>query len=190
MTIPGQMCVFLIEILHISDCLDAATDFVGRSYKNAKKLEQVAEEFSWGKGSVYCPELVELLEEDKELQADLRYLLGAGRIRTCYSVYGKAVDQTEIEESRLFTDIENWEASSRKQSDEEGDTILDFLHKSGNESRQLLGALARNSLIILYVDMMSGEYKVYYRGNQRLLDKKIPDGYYGDFLERISGAKL
>ena len=28
-----------------------------------------------------------------------------------------------------FTDIENWEASSRKQSDEEGDTILDFLHK-------------------------------------------------------------
>ena len=95
---------------------------------------------------------MELLEEDKELQADLRYLLGAGRIRTCYSVYGKAVDQTEIEESRLFTDIENWEASSRKQSDEEGDTILDFLHKSGNESRQLLGALARNSLIILYVD--------------------------------------
>ena len=154
---------FLIEILHISDCLDAATDFVGRSYKNAKKLEQVAEEFSWGKGSVYCPELVELLEEDKELQADLRYLLGAGRIRTCYSVYGKAVDQTEIEESWLFTDIENWEASSQKQSDEEGDTILDFLHKSGNESRQLLGALARNSLIILYVDMMSGEYKVYYR---------------------------
>ena len=43
---------FLIEILHISDCLDAATDFLGRSYKNAKKLEQVAEEFSWGKGSV------------------------------------------------------------------------------------------------------------------------------------------
>ena len=116
------------------------------------------------------PELVELLEEDKELQGDLRYLLGAGRIRTCYSVYGKAVDQNEIEESRLFTDIENWEASSRKQSDEEGDTILDFLHNSGIESRQLLGALARNSLIILYVDMMSGEYKVYYRGNQRLMD--------------------
>ena len=43
------MCDFLIEILHISDCLDAATDFVGRSYKNAKKLEQVAEEFSWGR---------------------------------------------------------------------------------------------------------------------------------------------
>ena len=93
---------FLIEILHISDCLDAATDFVGRSYKNAKKLEQVAEEFSWGKGSVYCPELVELLEEDKELQGDLRYLLGAGRIRTCYSIYGKAVDQNEIEEKRRY----------------------------------------------------------------------------------------
>ena len=111
---------------------------MGRSYKNAKKLEQVAEEFSWGKGSVYCPELVELLEEDKELQADLRYLLGAGRIRTCYSVYGKAVDQTEIEESRLFTDIENWEASSRKQSDEDRSDqqrILDSLAAAGVEER-------------------------------------------------------
>ena len=124
--------------------LDEFSPFTGMA-ENAKKLEQVAEEFSWGKGSVYCPELVEFLEEDKELQADLRYLLGAGRIRTCYSVYGKAVDQTEIEESRLFTDIENWEASSRKQSDEEGDTILDFLHKSGNESRQLLGILIASS---------------------------------------------
>ena len=134
---------------------------MGRSYKNAKKLEQVAEEFSWGKGSVYCPELVELLEEDKELQADLRYLLGAGRIRTCYSVYGKAVDQTEIEESRLFTDIENWEASSRKQSDEEGDTILDFLHKSGNESRQLLGALAKefsDHFVCGYDDLANTRY--------------------------------
>lgn len=161
---------------------------MGRSYKNAKKLEQVAEEFSWGKGSVYCPELVELLEEDKELQADLRYLLGAGRIRTCYSVYGKAVDQTEIEESRLFTDIENWEASSRKQSDEE-EIRFSISFTKAETSRQLLGALARNSLIILYVDMMSGEYKVYYRGNQRLLDKR-----FGQLLrrlpERISGAKL
>lgn len=174
---------FLIEIIHISDCLDAATDFIGRSYKLAKKLNQVLEEFSQGKGSLYCPELVELLEEDEGLQADLSYLLGAGRIRTCYSVYGKAVDPNEAETARFFMEMESWDAASEKQSDNDGETILDFLHQSGSETRQLLHAVARNSLIILYVDMMSGEYKVSYRGSQRLLDKKIPDGYYGDFLK-------
>lgn len=175
---------FLIEILHISDCLDAATDFVGRSYKKAKKLDQVLEEFCGGKGTVYCPELVELLEEDEELQADLSYLVGAGRIRTCYSVYGRAVDPNEAESARFSIDIENWDAGGANQEDD-GDTILDFLHKSGSENRQLLRALARNSLIILYVDMMSGEYKVSYRGSQKLLDDKIPDGYYPDFLKEF-----
>ncbi len=133
---------------------------------------------------------MELLEEDKELQGDLRYLLGAGRIRTCYSVYGKAVDQNEIEESRLFTDIENWEASSRKQSDEEGDTILDFLHKSGNESRQLLGALARN-----FSDHFVCGYDVW--RIQGILPRETRDFWikrFGRLLrrlpERISGAKL
>lgn len=29
---------FLIELIHISDCLDAATDFVGRSYKMARNF--------------------------------------------------------------------------------------------------------------------------------------------------------
>lgn len=32
--------------------------------------------------------------------------------------------------------------------------------------------------------MMSGEYKVSYRGSQRLLDDKIPDGHYQDFLKQ------
>lgn len=42
---------FLIELIHISDCLDAATDFVGRSYKNGKKFSQCMEELSQGKGT-------------------------------------------------------------------------------------------------------------------------------------------
>ena len=174
---------FLIEILHISDCIDAATDFVGRSYKSNKKLPQVMDELVQGEGSWYCPEIVELMREDQELLDDLSYLLGPGRIRTCYSVYGSAVDDNEPESARLSMDIGNWEEISGEETDE-GDTILDFLHKSGSENRQLLRALARNSLVILYVDMMSGEYKVSYRGSQRLLDDKIPDGHYQDFLKQ------
>ena len=171
-----------IEILHISDCIDAATDFVGRSYKSRKKLPQVMEELIQGRGSWYSPQLVELMKDDQALLDELSYLVGPGRIRTCYSVYGRAVDTKETESARLSIDIENWEEES-EEAEEEGDTILDFLHKSGSENRQLLRALARNSLLILYVDMMSGEYKVSYRGNQTLLDEKIPDGNYSELLK-------
>ncbi len=173
---------FLIEILHISDCLDAGTDFVSRSYKQSKKLPKMLEEFSAGKGSVYCPELVDLIKEDQKLQADLAYLTGPGRIRTCYSIYSRAVDQN-TKERNLLIDVDKWEERKDQQPDG-GDMILDFLHKSGRENRQLLGALAKNSLLILYVDMLSGEYKVSYRGSQRLMDEKIPDGYYPDFLKK------
>ena len=173
---------FLIEILHVSDCIDAATDFVGRSYKKSKKMEQVMEELIQGKGSIYSPELVSLMEEDKELLEELVYLTGTGRIRTCYSIYGKVVEEKESETARLFQKLENWEETEEIQ-DKNGDTILDFLHKSGSENRQLLHALARNSLVILYVDMMSGEYKVSYRGSQRLINEKIPDGRYQDLLK-------
>ena len=38
--------------------------------------------------------------------------------------------------------------------------------------------------------MMSGEYKVYYRGNQRLLDKKIPDGEDGLLVENGKTEEL
>ena len=180
---------FLIEILHISDCLDAGTDFVSRSYKQRKKLPQMLEEFYRGKGSIYCPELVELLQEDQKLQGDLQYLTGPGRIRTCYSVYSRAVDQNAKEGIHFRVDMESWDEKEDQQISD-GDTILDFLHKSGEENRQLLGALAKNSLIILYVDMLSGEYKVSYRGSRRMLDEKIPDGLYPEFLKRYLAPNM
>ena len=30
---------FFIELIHISDCLDAATDYIGRSYRSSKRLK-------------------------------------------------------------------------------------------------------------------------------------------------------
>mgnify|MGYP002768667359 FL=1 len=179
---------FLIEIFHVSDGIDAATDFIGRSYKSNKKIAQVIEELAYGKGTWYCPELVELIQNDKELQADLAYLVGTGRLRTSCSIYGSAVEDGKAEKIRPAINIEKWEML--EEQEDEDDNILDFLHKSGSENRQLLRALARNSLIILYVDMMSGEYKVSYRGSQRLLDEKIPDGHYVDFLKDYLSPNL
>lgn len=113
------------------------------------------EELSQGKGTLYCPELVELIENDRVLQEDLSYLLKAGRIRTCYEIYGNVVDYRETKEtSGKFTDEEGWRQKEDTETDEK-ENLLDMLHESDSESRQLVRAFGRTSLLILYVDMLS-----------------------------------
>lgn len=56
-----------IELVHMADCMDAATDFIGRSYKGQKTFNRCLEEFMQSRGSVYAPEIVNLIEQDKKL---------------------------------------------------------------------------------------------------------------------------
>ena len=72
----------LIEIIHISDVLDAATDFIGRSYKTPESFDECLKEMILNKGSLYAPDIVELMEQDYSLQNDLRSLLNKGRVHT------------------------------------------------------------------------------------------------------------
>lgn len=77
----------LIDLIAISDSLDAATDNMGRSYAATKDFETVLGEFIKGKGERYSPEWVGLIEESKELCKELKSLLKEGRSETCYEVY-------------------------------------------------------------------------------------------------------
>ena len=166
----------LIELLRLSDCLDAATDFIGRSYGTAKSFAQCLEEFGQGKGTLYCAELIELLEQDATLQDDLKYLLEAGRIRTYYEVFwGMISPEEEAREEKLER---QWMQTELDEQDE----LLDILHESGQESRSVIRALARNSLLILSVNMRSGDYTVTYRGKSRLF-AELEDGSYENLLQ-------
>ena len=68
----------IIDIVACADCMDAATDNVGRSYKNGKSLETYIEEVREGAGTRYAPYLPELLD-DPEVRKDLQELLTEGR---------------------------------------------------------------------------------------------------------------
>jgi response regulator RpfG family c-di-GMP phosphodiesterase len=68
----------VIDIVHIADCLDAATDPVGRTYRSSKTLETVIREFENGKGLCYADWVTDLLA-DEELQNRLRRYLSEGR---------------------------------------------------------------------------------------------------------------
>lgn len=68
----------VIDIVMIADCLDAATDKIGRSYSNGKNLMDVVEEFKDDAGIRYSPYVVELFDLPEVIE-DLNFLLDVKR---------------------------------------------------------------------------------------------------------------
>ncbi len=65
-------------MLSPADCLDAATDTVGRSYSKGKVFSDFEKEVIEGAGTHYAPFLVDLFKQP-ELREDIDYLLNEGR---------------------------------------------------------------------------------------------------------------
>ena len=83
----------VVDIVACADCLDAATDTVGRSYKKGKTFDDFIEELKEGSGTRYAPFLLELFE-DEEIYRELEDLLTSGRddkYRHTYTILEKVM---------------------------------------------------------------------------------------------------
>lgn len=76
----------IIDIVLCADCLDAATDSVGRSYRRGKTLEDFIAEVLPECGTHYPPWLAGLLK-DPDTVRDLRDILQEGRRETYQNTY-------------------------------------------------------------------------------------------------------
>ena len=76
----------IIDLVLCSDCLDAATDTIGRSYNRGKTMDDFLGELKEGSGTRYAPWLVDLISQE-EVKADLEFLLKEGRERHYRSTY-------------------------------------------------------------------------------------------------------
>ena len=68
----------IIDAVTAADCLDAATDSVGRSYSSGKTFGDFVKEVEEGSGTRYAPFLTELFAHS-EVKSDIEYLLREGR---------------------------------------------------------------------------------------------------------------
>ena len=68
----------IIDVVSVADSLDAATDSVGRSYRQGKTLADFHEELKTGAGTRYSPDVAQLFDDPMTYQ-DLSYLLKYGR---------------------------------------------------------------------------------------------------------------
>ena len=68
----------IIDLVTAADCLDAATDTVGRSYSRGKTFSEYEKEIAEGAGTRYAPFLPDLFNKPL-LRQDIEYLLDTGR---------------------------------------------------------------------------------------------------------------
>lgn len=87
----------VIDIVECADCMDAATDTVGRSYTSGKTLEEFTAEVRAAAGTRYAPYIADLIEEEA-VADDLSYLLSEGRkeiYRKTYMLLKSVQEKTE-----------------------------------------------------------------------------------------------
>ncbi len=76
----------IIDVVLCADCLDAATDTIGRSYNRGKTLSDYVKELEEGSGTRYAPWLCELFK-DKDVMDNIEHLLTVGRNRNYRNTY-------------------------------------------------------------------------------------------------------
>ncbi|MCR5250862.1 MAG: HD domain-containing protein [Lachnospiraceae bacterium] len=76
-----------VDIIRICDCIDAATDHLGRNYKKTLHYDEICDEIISGAGTSYNPRLAQLLERSDALKEKLRFLCTEGREDIMYAAY-------------------------------------------------------------------------------------------------------
>lgn len=90
----GSSQKIMIDIVTIGDCIDAATDMLGRNYTTGKAWQPtVREELAGDFAHRYNQEIVNVICSDKEINDTIQYITGAGRERIYYEVYRKYLDK-------------------------------------------------------------------------------------------------
>ena len=84
----GVENAILYQILTCADCLDAATDSVGRAYSKSESFEDMMEDLRRNSGRMFNPDLVALFE-DERLQKRVLGLLRKERRELYYQIFGK-----------------------------------------------------------------------------------------------------
>lgn len=79
----------LIDIITLSDCMQAATEHIGRNYKEGKTFDMVMEEFRKGAGTKYNPDLVKFIDTHDDVARELAVLINDAWVDIYFSIYSK-----------------------------------------------------------------------------------------------------
>lgn len=79
----------LIDIITLSDCMQAATERIGRNYREGKTFDMVMEEFRKGAGTKFNPDLVKFIDTHDDVARDLAVLINDAWVDIYFNIYSK-----------------------------------------------------------------------------------------------------
>ena len=93
--VHDRMKIF-IDIITIADCIDAATDTLGRNYTKSKTwLPALADELESDETMRYNQEIVNVIKNDEETCNSISYITDAGRTDIYYDIYRKYISDKD-----------------------------------------------------------------------------------------------
>ena len=84
-----------IDIISISDAVDAATDILGRNYAKGKDYIHLLQELKDGAGTRYNPAIVDVMAASGRLTEELSQLTGKDRMKHCYEIYRRVMKRQQ-----------------------------------------------------------------------------------------------
>lgn len=79
----------MIDIVTLADCMQAATERVGRNYKGEKTFDTVMNEFRRDAGVKYNPDLVTFIDRHSDVAEKLAALVNEGWVEIYYNIYSE-----------------------------------------------------------------------------------------------------
>ena len=174
----------LIDLFKICDCMEAATDDIGRIYNKSKTMQEFIDELDFGAGHIYNPDIVEILKNDEQLKKDLGYICSAGRISAYYEAYNTFIDNT--------ADKEDDTAQPRSLDDINADTgreneridLLENLQEISREQAQVLESLAKSCVFIARICLSDDTFHIVYNSDNGIFSG-CSEGSFTGFVKRM-----
>ena len=92
----GDKMKILVDIITIADCIDAATDTLGRNYTKSKMwIPALADELESDEKLRYNQEIVNIIKNDSETCDSISYITDEGRTDIYYDIYRKYISDKE-----------------------------------------------------------------------------------------------
>lgn len=176
---------FLIDLFKICDCMDAATDDIGRIYNKVKTMPEFIDELEFGAGHLYNPDIVRILSSDEQLKKELGYTCSAGRIALYYEAYDTFIDNSEDtdnennEQIKCIGDIEPDNNRESEQAD-----LLENMQEMGREQAQVLESLAKSSIFIARINLSDDTFRIVHNSDRGVL-KGSKEGSFTGFIRHI-----
>ena len=180
----GSPVRILTELIQVCDCMEAATDNIGRGYKHGKRMDELMDELVAGAGQLYNPRLVQFLQENSGLWETLGYICTFGRNRVYYEAYSDFLEESQ--EASGAGSASGQEPDLGKLLESPSD-ILGELQERGEETERTLMSLARASMLILQVFPRMDQIKLVYRGKGGWFDDLDTDSFRSFIGEYLRG---